>query len=81
MLPPHMDSTCHIGRSWTGCRNRDCPEAVKQDPTTKRWFITLGHSGFNSPANNRGGYLNENTARSSFRMYAQRGLEAQSDVR
>jgi hypothetical protein len=37
------------------CRGNHA-EAVKQDAATGRWFITMGHPGFNSPANNRDGY-------------------------
>ena len=31
-------------------------DAIKQNPATGRWFITMGHAGFNLPANNREGY-------------------------
>lgn len=46
-----------------------CPGAVKQNPVTDRWFITFGHAGFNSPANNRGGYSSRARALSSHRRY------------
>lgn len=34
----------------------DCDESVKRDPATGRWFITIGHPGFNSGLNNNRGY-------------------------
>src|SRR5207247_1571735 len=37
------------------CRNQHCQEAVKKNPATGRYFITMGHAGFNSPANNAQG--------------------------
>lgn len=35
---------------------RGCKDAVVIDPILNRWFITMGHVGFNLPANNRSGY-------------------------
>lgn len=40
----------------------DCPERFKQDPQTKRWYITMGHAGYNSPANNGEGYHTRKSA-------------------
>ena len=37
------------------CRSTTCAEMVKQAPTG-RWYITMGHAGFNTTANNRNGY-------------------------
>lgn len=31
-------------------------QIVRQNPETGRWFITIGQSGFNLPANNGSGY-------------------------
>jgi hypothetical protein len=45
------------------CRNRNCHEAVKQNFVTGRWYITMGHPGFNSKANNAQGYHTESQAR------------------
>lgn len=48
----HLKSTC----ATTGiCRDINCDEAVKQAPTG-RFFITMGHPGFNSRLNNLSGY-------------------------
>lgn len=43
------------------CGNAACATRVAQD-STGRWFITMGHAGFNLPANNRNGYATEATA-------------------
>jgi len=40
------------------CRASACAGAVKADERG-RWFITLGHAGFNLPANNRSGYASK----------------------
>jgi hypothetical protein len=57
------------------CCNLDCPEAVKEAPTG-RFYITMGHPGFNSPANNRsgsaGGYATRKAALAAFHRYATR---------
>lgn len=46
--------------------------AVEQNPATGRWFITMGHPGFNSPANNREGYLTRERAEAAQRRYGSR---------
>lgn len=55
------------------CGNFDCctacAEPVKAN-TYGRWFITMGHPGFNSPANNGLGYRSRWTAIASYRRYA-----------
>lgn len=60
--------------SSTGCEKnmicRGCAEAVKQNPETKRWFITMGHPGFNSVTNNRNGYVSEQSARYGIEYYS-----------
>ncbi len=45
------------------CRDAGCPEAVKRDPATGRFFITMGHPGFNSRANNGAGYRTAGSVR------------------
>jgi hypothetical protein len=50
-IPEHLFSQC----ANVLCYNEACAERVKQD-AQGRWFITMGHAGFNSPANNRNGY-------------------------
>lgn len=62
--------------SKTGCekRNEDlcygCPEAVKRNPATGRYYITMGHPGFNSDANNGNGYVSEQSARYGIEYYS-----------
>jgi hypothetical protein len=51
------------------CRNPDCETAVAQFPVTGRWFITFGHAGYNSKANNLNGYASEESARSAMKHY------------
>ncbi len=52
------------------CRDPNCREAVKRDPETGRFFITMGHPGFNSPANNGAGYGSAAKARAWVRSYS-----------
>jgi hypothetical protein len=59
------------------CRNPRCPDLVEPGAGSRpwaaaRWFITLGHPGFNSPANNRNGYATEAGARAASRKYGAR---------
>lgn len=46
------------------------PTVAVQDPATGRWFITIGHAGFNSPANNRNGYATAEAALAAHYRYA-----------
>lgn len=48
------------------------PGPVAQNPKTGRWFIVMGQPGFNSPANNREGYVSEAAALSARNRYASR---------
>lgn len=51
--PAHLASSqaCMRGE----CDRATCSERFKQAPSG-RWYITMGHAGFNSRANNRDGY-------------------------
>jgi hypothetical protein len=49
-----------------------CSAPVRQHAETGRWFITMGHPGYNSPANNRDGYTTEASARAAIHRYATR---------
>ncbi len=49
------------------CRNVDCSTAVAKH--AGRFFITFGHAGFNSDANNKDGYATEANARAAIRNY------------
>jgi hypothetical protein len=59
--PEFLTSNCLWNVSL--CRSLNCAEAAKENPNTGRWFITMGHAGFNSKANNRDGYASEKRAR------------------
>jgi hypothetical protein len=52
------------------CHATGCPEAVKENPATGRFFITMGHPGFNSPANNGTGYATYAKAKAAIRHYS-----------
>lgn len=58
--------------SGRGCERELCygghVEAVQQAPSG-RWYITMGHPGFNSPANNRSGYASRGAAEAAIRRY------------
>jgi len=51
-----------------------CPidNQVKQ-AESGRWYITMFHPGFNSPANNRSGYATSGAAIKATRRYGRRG--------
>ena len=51
-----------------------CSDAVKQNPETGRWFITMRHPGFNAPANNYGGYRTRTAALRSLQHYGSKRL-------
>lgn len=60
----HLISDCKAEGS---CKT--CQEPVKQGPFGG-WYITMGHPGFNSPANNRGGYKTKDAAVKAYKRYA-----------
>jgi hypothetical protein len=64
--PSYLLSGLGCERSF--CEQPACAGAVKQAPSG-RWFITMGHPGFNSPANNRDGYATREKALAAFRRY------------
>ena len=45
------------------CRNVHCPEAVKKNEGSGRFYITMGHAGFNTTRNNGDGYATWATAK------------------
>ncbi len=51
------------------CEDPNCSTAVGQWQKDKRWYITFGHAGFNSRANNRNGYASEAKAIAAMRKY------------
>lgn len=44
------------------CREPACPHAVRQNPYDGRWYVTMGHAGFNTKANNANGYATQAAA-------------------
>lgn len=69
-MESHLDSNC-----WKKpegyCKDPNCPDAVKQAPSG-RWYITMGHAGFNSNANNCGGYYSKGSAYRAMNYYLNR---------
>lgn len=51
------------------CEDANCKHAVVFDTMSKKWFITMGHAGFNSEQNNRGGFDSEELARKIVARY------------
>ncbi len=50
-MEAYLTTTCiNFGE----CRG-NCGDSIRQAPTG-RWFITIGHPGFNNPTNNTTGY-------------------------
>jgi hypothetical protein len=50
----------------------DCSSAVKQNPATGKWFITMGHPGFNCGTNNRAGFASAKVALGVLKHFAKR---------
>lgn len=55
-----------------------CGQLVKQNSATGRWFITMYHAGFNSPANNGRGYATMDAAAAASRRYSARGAQTRA---
>lgn len=51
----------------------ECPDRVKERKSTGRFYITMGHAGYNSPANNRDGYASKKAALKASQGYGERG--------
>ncbi len=51
------------------CDNPECKTSVAQFPETGRWYITFGHAGYNSPANNSNGYNSAAAAKGAMLRY------------
>lgn len=69
MIPAYLLSAC-ADKTSDFCRG--CNEAVKQDADSGRWFITMGHAGFNNRANNTGGFATRKAAERSIAFYNKR---------
>lgn len=68
----YLMPTCSAGKAGH-CTAAACPSVARERPTTGRWYITMGHAGFNSPANNRDGYASCALALAAHRHYATKG--------
>lgn len=66
-IPSYLLST--IGCERDVCSHPDCPEGVKENPETGRFYITMGHPGFNSRANNGNGYATRAAAYATIRRF------------
>jgi hypothetical protein len=72
MIPSYLLSDTGCERDV--CHATGCPQAVKERAETGRFYITMGHPGFNSPANNRDGYATKAKALAAIRRYSARYL-------
>lgn len=63
MIPGHLLSTCVERMKFEAACQGQCGEDVKRNPVTGRWFITMGHAGFNCGANNADGFASKGQAR------------------
>lgn len=61
-IPNYLLSAC-AGQTDLCRQASTCPEAVKQNAETGRFYITMGHAGFNTLANNGAGYETSAAAR------------------
>lgn len=64
----HLTSPCD-----NKCQEIPCRHAIKMNEETNRWFITVGHPGFNTKANNGIGYSNKTTAFAIYVTYLNKG--------
>ncbi len=56
------------------CSDPKCPNIAKR-ATTGRYFITMGHAGFNSRTNNEFGFSNADKARATSLGYLSRSTK------
>jgi len=54
------------------CTKDHCPRSAVKMPQNGRWYITMGHAGFNSRANNRDGYATKARAMKANAFYHNR---------
>lgn len=69
MIPEYLMNTC-LTPFRPLCNG--CSESVKRSPWG-RFYITMGHPGFNTSANNANGYATEASARAVVRHFANKG--------
>jgi hypothetical protein len=79
-----QDERRHVGPNYHAAQIarygycRGCGDVVEYVGTPGqpgRWYITLGHPGFNSRANNGPGYKNKKAAVAAFVMYSRQHAE------
>ena len=68
-METHFETTCSA--SAVGYCGGGCEDAIRIRKDA-RWFITVGHPGFNSAANNRDGYRNYSDAKRALNRYARK---------
>lgn len=56
------------------CPKIACSHVAKQRPDTGRWYITMGHAGFNSRENNGSGYATQLEARQASTAFGLKGM-------
>lgn len=71
-LYPNADCASHSRENLYHC-DGSCSAPVCEHLVTKRWYITMGHSGFNSPTNNGNGYASKSGAIGAMCRYAAKG--------
>lgn len=70
MIPAYLTSPCADKMEVDLCRESyRCSCSAKCNPVTGRFFITMGHAGFNSEANNGEGYVSEQAAHYAIQYY------------
>lgn len=79
MIPEYLLSTCmeRMGIGMSACPG-SCGDEVRVNPETGRWFITMGHPGFNSTENNGAGYPTELAAREAVVFFASSSTRIES---
>ena len=70
MIPSYLLSKDECEKKFDSCYG-DCAEAVKRDPESGRWFITMGHPGFNNDRNNGAGYKHRSRALAAIKQRVQ----------
>jgi len=67
-------SRCSWKRGQGACAG-GCGSDVEPVLGTGRYYIAMGHPGFNSPANNGGGYASWQAARQAVQRYSRKGAK------
>jgi hypothetical protein len=68
-LEAHLTPDCEQEYGAYCGRKGTCTQAVKQAPWGA-WYVTMGHAGFNSGANNAQGYATQAKAEAAYRHYS-----------